>query len=641
MEDAMKPWEETETEILEEGLRQRQARLQTNTDTVKGNGKEADFTGLENGGLDFSPPKMNSGEEELNLPAENLGTQMNGEINIQQEEIEKKKILPDANPISEGFNSSNNVTSEGGKVSLVKEIEQEVRELYLERVYQKPETHAFYCPNCRTCIQKVLIQNQELENARVPVQQPRQIDTFTCTSCFSFLIPIGSWLFPRLVFRQEEAPIDDGVPVQGLLDQTAKDGPENKPPEADQSVRLSQSVARNPLEVAVNTVVDSGNQVLKREQVITDGANKVATEVGDKITDLGSGIEKDIEGTDSSIHLRGILQDEGGEDASSRKKISWTSWAAISGAFVVKGGDDASRKKYSGADWAAISGPLLATKHKETEIDSTENVYQQPQLEQVIVDGVYKSDNVVGDAYGGPAEQALHESPIDVATTEPEVIQEPESSSTWEILKSIVYGGLAESIASLGVVTSAASADATTINIVALALANLVGGLFILFHNLWELKSEQPRRANYSETNAAKDRYYELLGKKENFFLHATFAVFSFILFGLVPPLVYGFSFHESGEKDFKLAAVAVASLLCITLLAIAKAYIQRSTGYLTYLKTVLFYVSTGAMASIVAYLAGDLIKKLIEKLGWFESSSDSQLLLPEMSMGKRTWGSY
>jgi len=36
------------------------------------------------------------------------------------------------------------------------------------------------------------------------------------------------------------------------------------------------------------------------------------------------------------------------------------------------------------------------------------------------------------------------------------------SSKTLEILKSVVYGGLIESLTSLSVVTSAASADATT-----------------------------------------------------------------------------------------------------------------------------------------------------------------------------------
>lgn len=41
---------------------------------------------------------------------------------------------------------------------------------------------------------------------------------------------------------------------------------------------------------------------------------------------------------------------------------------------------------------------------------------------------------------------------------------EPESSryNRWEIVKSIVYGGLAESITSLGIVTSAASANTGT-----------------------------------------------------------------------------------------------------------------------------------------------------------------------------------
>ena len=41
---------------------------------------------------------------------------------------------------------------------------------------------------------------------------------------------------------------------------------------------------------------------------------------------------------------------------------------------------------------------------------------------------------------------------------------EPESSklNRWEIVKSIVYGGLAESITSLGIVASAASANTAT-----------------------------------------------------------------------------------------------------------------------------------------------------------------------------------
>lgn len=143
---------------------------------------------------------------------------------------------------------------------------------------------------------------------------------------------------------------------------------------------------------------------------------------------------------------------------------------------------------------------------------------------------------------------------------------------------------------------------------------------------LKELKSDQPKRSN---TNEVVDKYNELLGQRENFILHAFIAILSFIIFGLVPPIVYGFTFQESDEKDFKLAAVAGASLLCITLLSIAKTYIKRPNSYLTYFQTVFYYVSTGAVASVLSYVAGDMVKKLIQRLGLFEPTS------------KFGWGSY
>jgi len=146
---------------------------------------------------------------------------------------------------------------------------------------------------------------------------------------------------------------------------------------------------------------------------------------------------------------------------------------------------------------------------------------------------------------------------------------------------------------------------------------------------LEELKSEQ------------EDRYIELLGQKENFILHAFIAIVSFLVFGLVPPVVYGFSFGESGDKDLKLAAVAAASLLCITLLSIAKAYIKRPNSYFTYIKTVLYYVSTGAVASLLSYIAGDLVKGLIEKFGWFESALNFSLRIPGIGAQQTGWGSY
>ena len=51
---------------------------------------------------------------------------------------------------------------------------------------------------------------------------------------------------------------------------------------------------------------------------------------------------------------------------------------------------------------------------------------------------------------------------MDIASLTTQVTPLPDApAKKWDILKSIVYGGLLESIASLNIVTSAAGADAT------------------------------------------------------------------------------------------------------------------------------------------------------------------------------------
>ncbi|XP_059663677.1 membrane protein of ER body-like protein [Cornus florida] len=206
--------------------------------------------------------------------------------------------------------------------------------------------------------------------------------------------------------------------------------------------------------------------------------------------------------------------------------------------------------------------------------------------------------------------------------TEPITGSETKGSKTLDILKSIVYGGLVESIASLSVVSSAAAADATTLNIVALGLANLIGGLFIIGQKLLELKNDQ---------------YEELLGGK--CLLHAIVALLSFLLFGLIPPVTYAFSFWKSDNKDLKLVAVAAASLLCIVILACGKAYVRKPPK--PYTKTLLSYVCNAILVSGVSYAVGYLIKELMEKLGWFDSSVDVTLSIPDTRSGNPAWGSY
>ncbi|KAJ6775707.1 MEMBRANE PROTEIN OF ER BODY-LIKE PROTEIN [Salix purpurea] len=174
-----------------------------------------------------------------------------------------------------------------------------------------------------------------------------------------------------------------------------------------------------------------------------------------------------------------------------------------------------------------------------------------------------------------------------------------------EILKSIVYGGLIESITSLGVVSSAAGASAGTLNIIALGLANLIGGLFIIGHNLMDLKNDHSNKVNEQE-----DRYQETLGRRDNFSLHATLSILSFLIFGLLPPVVYGFSFRKSDDRDLKLAAVGGASFLH-HIACYREGPHSEETTQAIHQHCIILLFAPGLWPQGASYLVGDLISKL------------------------------
>ena len=97
----------------------------------------------------------------------------------------------------------------------------------------------------------------------------------------------------------------------------------------------------------------------------------------------------------------------------------------------------------------------------------------------------------------------------------------------------------------------------------------------------------------------------------------------SYLVFGFLPPVVYGFSFRESDNRDLKLVMVAVASVICIVILAVGKAYVQNKP----YFKTITYYVTFGFMVSGSSYLFGDLIMRLLEKIDIFHSGSVVNLI--------------
>lgn len=152
---------------------------------------------------------------------------------------------------------------------------------------------------------------------------------------------------------------------------------------------------------------------------------------------------------------------------------------------------------------------------------------------------------------------------------------------------------------------------------------------------LWELKNDKKTEAS-DQLDERVDRYHELLGHRRNFLLHAVFAILSFLTFGLIPPVTYGFSFRKSDDRNLKLVTVAAASLLAIILLASGKAYVKRAPK--SYVKTVLYYVIMGLMVSGISYEVGNLIIMFLEKLGIFQSSL--VVTLPGTGLMKPAWAS-
>ncbi|GAA0149864.1 transporter [Lithospermum erythrorhizon] len=208
-----------------------------------------------------------------------------------------------------------------------------------------------------------------------------------------------------------------------------------------------------------------------------------------------------------------------------------------------------------------------------------------------------------------------------------------------EIFKSIVYGGLDECITSLSVISSSAGGGAATLNTLALQLANLIGGIFIIFHNLCQLKNDRPDDA-VNQVPERINKYRELLGMRQNFVLHAFVAILSYLLVGSMAPAIFYFSFRKSDHKELKLLAVAVASFLCILVLATLKAYVQRPPQ--TYIRTVVCYLIIGVIVSGVSYGGGKFFEWYLDKLGLFKNlGSVPTLSTPVKPPTNQAWASF
>ncbi|KAM6564881.1 hypothetical protein CsatB_024879 [Cannabis sativa] len=660
--EVVKPWEDVEPETEELlSLKTRLPRQHidsavttTNDDNADESSMEKNVNGNSNNGIshegnggDTKSLNGNHGLEDdvvdMTMSKENpvdqiLEFEANDDLNLplsvaSSHEIVSKDMMTSSNPYQEGneihFSRNDGTKTQhvevdlkdkGVEAKLREKTTEELRELYLAKLCEeKPGPHEFYCPNCKTCITKVLVRDREVEIRPSTPAPPRsnRVQSSRCTSCLSFLLIPAGWFIPKW---SNAADNDSDEEVAELPSYTLQDAPASH--EQSNEAATSQPSAPKQSVVAREPARDN----TKPEQNVSRGGTWIDRLLPFNKTEIIPGHGTRPQLTEQLLPATTTPVTKPSPNDSTKDKAVEN----ISDFQSPVPHDDKITfpDHSSGVTVNVITNPSTS---ETVTVTTTRGPEQHSEIET----SEGKLNAAVGDKQKGPPEDVRTDSTTITITSErTPLIQQQRSPASWDIVKSIVYGGLAESLTSLGIVTSAASGNATTLNILGLALANLVGGLFILGHNLWELKDDKSKIPS-SDTDEHVDRYEEVLGKKENFALHALVAIISFIIFGLVPPLVYGFSFRESNDKDFKLAAVAAASLVCITILSIAKTYALKTSKYI---QTVTYYIAIGLAVSGASYLAGVLINRLLEKVTWLQTTSASALTLCARNSGNPAW---
>ncbi|KAM3359048.1 membrane protein of ER body-like protein isoform X1 [Capsicum galapagoense] len=506
-------------------------------------------------------------------------------------------------PPSLGHDSQSSGSVRKGRENerIIEEVEEEVVELefFDTTAVDKLHTHNAYCPKCSSRITKVVLRRVKRER-RISIEIGDRHDLLGCLSCFSVFIRIGKKLNPFPIFGSGGT---NSTEIAGEPD-----------------LSNTNSVPSGSATVVGKPVTNEDGCFdlhwffrKRREQDNGKKLTEPDLNQANNITDLGSP-HNPCETSDGQnghpFPNRGVPATK--DNATDHKPPSPKKTL---GTPPAKGSIHPGSLFDLGEEGGFIPGPMP---YKKSPSQIKENKGDDSRIP-------------MEDPRASPS--SVHSS----NTQRPVLSVEVKDSKSLEIVKCMVYGGLIESITSLGVVSSAAASDADTMKIVTLGVANLIGGLFVICQNLVDLKYSVGGGSNLRDQ---VDQYGELLGQRKHFLLHATFALLSYFVFGLVPPVIYGFTFRKSNDKDYKLIAVAAASLLCVILLAAAKAYTRGANKFGKYFKTIVSYVIAAFMASGVGYAAGHLIKRLMDDFGWFDSKPAPSFFSPEMISQNPAWAS-
>ncbi|EER87689.1 hypothetical protein SORBI_3010G002500 [Sorghum bicolor] len=487
------------------------------------------------------------------------------------------------------------------KDEIVNKGEVKVEEYDLEKILDEQETHDLYCPNCKSCITRRVILKKRKRTVRPEARKeppkrpqlvepsanvPRQIvdedspEVFRCLSCFTFFIPTGCSFN---IFRiSERRDVNQQVQVQHSS-------------ASQQTSEHCGSWLLSCFQTADSPRPSNNAGSIKIESVHVNvqqyGAHQeqipLSQPAGDTKTD-----------TSHLGHKQEFTQIEAGNVVTVQRNGASQEQIPL----LQPSGDTATDSVHlgqkQGGDNQTVAKPTLVI-HQPVESEAPPHtVVAVPEAETPV------------PALSAPRDE-------------------------WDILKAIVYGGLVESIMSLSVVSAAAASGSKTLDIFILGIANLIGGIPVIYHNIADLRNT----GDVAESSEQVGHYWLELGRRSKYHLHMVIAILSYILFGLLPPVIYGLSFRTSDNRENKMLVVAAVSLLCIALLAIGKAHVKRPRTYFT---TLLYYLSIGFSGSGLSYATGVLIMKLLAHFGIIDQGGASAPAPPGLSFPEAVaWASY
>jgi lysylphosphatidylglycerol synthetase-like protein (DUF2156 family) len=132
-------------------------------------------------------------------------------------------------------------------------------------------------------------------------------------------------------------------------------------------------------------------------------------------------------------------------------------------------------------------------------------------------------------------------------------------------------------------------------------ISDFLGGVFICVLQIIELHKESPMR------------FKETVG--QSFLLNGCLAFLSFLVFGSLPTLTFGFSFRQSNNHDYKMLATVVVSVISVVLLGCAKVFAKVTQQ--SYFATLSALIMTGVVAAVAGFYTGEYFSKLLAQFGF------------------------